>query len=268
MRIVKERIAFQTDSKSYMKHKKIKLSQISALHYLKLILRSTLFAAVLVSYILDRTEILTQSPILPMVVWVFFIIGMLLRFFPSQYESMGCQKQFARNYRPVSGNPTPTNQSWVRTATVAVVWLALNAVFGALYYMGIIDRGILILIALAYSVCDIICILFFCPFQTWFMKNRCCATCRIYNWDFAMMFTPLAFIPHWYTYSLLGCAVALLLVWEITFRLHPERFSTATNQCLNCSQCPEKLCSHKKQLKSFLKKHRTHFFASQENGHK
>lgn len=266
MRIVKERIAFQTDSKSYMKHKKIKLSKISALHYLKLILRSTLFAAVLVSYILDRTEILTQSPILPMIVWVFFIIGMLLRFFPSKYESMGCQKQFARNYRPVAGNPTPTNQSWVRTATVAVVWLALNAVFGALYYMGIIDRGILILIALAYSVCDIICILFFCPFQTWFMKNRCCATCRIYNWDFAMMFTPLVFIPHWYTYSLLGCAVALLLVWEIAFRLHPERFSTATNQCLNCSKCPEKLCSHKKQLKSVLKKYRTSFSASHENG--
>ena len=247
-----------------MKHKNRKLSKISALHYLKLIVRSVLFAAVLVSYILDKTEILTQNAVLPMIVWVIFIIEMLLRFFPSQYESMGCQKQFARNYEPVEGNPAPTNQSWMLTALVALVWLALNAVIALLYYADIIDRGSLILIALAYSVCDIICILFFCPFQTWFMKNRCCATCRIYNWDFAMMFTPLVLIPHWYTYSLLGCAVALLLRWEITFRLRPQWFSPATNRCLDCAHCQEKLCSHKTQLRSFLRKYRTRFFTTRE----
>ena len=244
--------------------KKKKLTKILALHYIKLVLRSTLFVAVLISYILDRTEVLTQNAVLPTIVWVFFIIGMLLRFFPSQYESMGCQKQFARNYKPIKGNVHPVNQTWQRTALVALVWIGLNAVIAVLYAMGILDNGILILIALAYSVCDIICILFFCPFQTWFMKNQCCTTCRIYNWDFAMMFTPLVLIPHWYTYSLLGCALILLLRWEITFRVHPEWFSTSTNQCLSCSQCQEKLCSHKRQLKRFLRKYRTSTGASQE----
>ena len=244
-----------------------KLSKISALHYFKLILRSTLFIAVLVSYILDKTEVLLQNAILPIIVWVFFIIGMSLRFFPSKFESMGCQKQFARNYEPVAKNITPVNQSFGTTALVAVVWLALNAIFGALYFVGIFDSGILILIALAFSVCDIICILFFCPFQTWFMKNRCCTTCRIYNWDFAMMFTPLVFIPGYYTYSLLGCAIALLIRWEVTYRLHPERFSTATNKCLDCSNCKEKLCSHKKQLQGFLKKYKTRFFPTHSNKH-
>jgi len=187
-----------------MNQSKKKLSKISALHYFKLVLRSTLFVAVLVFYILNRTEVLTQNLVLPMIVWSFFMIGMALRFFPSRLESMGCQKQFARNYEPVGEDIAPTNQSWKRTALVAFVWLALNAVIGILYFTDIVDRGILILIALGYSVCDIICILFFCPFQTWFMKNRCCTTCRIYNWDFAMMFTPLVFIPSLYTYSLLG----------------------------------------------------------------
>ena len=243
---------------------KKKLSKISVMHYVKLILRSVLLVAVLVTYILDRTDILTRSAILPAIVWVFFIVAMSLRFFPSKHESMGCQKQFARNYEPIDGQNTPINQSWKRTALVTVVWLALNAIFGALYFLGFIDRGILILIAIAYSVCDIVCILFFCPFQTWFMKNRCCATCRIYNWDFAMMFTPLVFIPSLYTYSLLGCAIALLLRWEITYRLHPERFSTATNRCLDCSRCEEKLCRHKKQLQSFLKKHKTRFLPNRE----
>ena len=247
-----------------MKHKKKKLSKISALHYFKLKLRSALLLVTLVFYILDRTDILTQNIVIPIIVWVFFIVGMLLRFFPSKFESMGCQKQFARNYEPVAQQTVPVNQSWKTTALVAVVWLALNGFIGALYFAGIIDRGILILIALAYSVCDIVCILFFCPFQTWFMKNRCCTTCRIYNWDFAMMFTPLVFIPSWYTYSLLGCSLVLLLRWEITYRLHPERFSTATNQCLDCTRCQERLCSHKTQLQGFLKKYRARFFPSRD----
>ncbi len=244
---------------------KIKLSKISTLHYVRLVIRSLLLLAVLTAYILDRTEVLTDNPVIPVIVWVFFIVEMLLRFFPSKLESMGCQKQFARNYIPTDGPCVPTNQSAGTTALVAFVWLALNAVFGILYFIGIFDSGILILIAIAYSVCDVICILFFCPFQTWFMKNRCCTTCRIYNWDFAMMFTPLVFIPSLYTYSLLGCALALLLRWEITYRLHPERFSTATNRCLDCSRCEEKLCSHKKQLRGFLKKYKTRFFPTKSD---
>ncbi len=241
-----------------------KLSKISTLHYGKLILRSIFFIAVLVSYIFNRTDVLTYNAIIPIIVWVFFVVEMFLRFFPSRLESMGCQKQFARNYEPIGEQEIPVNQSWKRTALVAGVWLVLNAIIGVLYFADILDRGILILIAIAYSVCDIVCILFFCPFQTWFMKNRCCTTCRIYNWDFAMMFTPLIFIPSVYTYSLVGCALALLLRWEIAYRLHPERFSTSTNKCLDCSRCEEKLCSHKKQLQGFLKKHRTRFFPSRE----
>ena len=62
----------------------------------------------------------------------------------------------------------------------------------------VIDKYFLFMVGLAYGVCDIICILFFCPFQTWFMKNRCCTTCRIYNWDFAMLCTPFLLIPGFY----------------------------------------------------------------------
>ena len=238
-----------------------KLSRISHLHFVKLILRSLLFAAVLAAYILDRIDVLEYYFILPAVVWMFFFVEMVLRFFPSKLESMGCQKQFAKNYEPVANCPATVESSWKTTLLVAALWFLLNGIFGALYFAGIFDRGILMLIALAYSICDIICILFFCPFQTWIMKNRCCTTCRIYNWDFAMMFTPLAFIPGVYTYSLLGCALLLLLRWEITYYLHPERFSPTTNRCLDCSHCEEKLCSHKKQLQRFLKKYRSRFFA-------
>ena len=105
----------------------------------------------------------------------------------------------------------------------------------------------------AYSVCDVICILFFCPFQSWFLKNKCCSACRIYNWDYAMMFTPLFFVRKGYTWSLLALSVALLVRWEIVFYRHPERFSEKTNEYLRCANCTEKLCVHKKQLHALWK---------------
>ena len=131
---------------------------------------------------------------------------------------------------------------------MALVWLALNAVIGVLYFTHIIDVAILLLVSLFYGVCDMICILFFCPFQMWFMKNRCCTTCRIYNWDFAMMFTPLLFIPHAYTWSLLAMSLIILLRWKLTVRNRPERFAETTNACLSCKNCDEKLCLHKRHI--------------------
>ena len=124
----------------------------------------------------------------------------------------------------------------------------LIGIFGALHMTGILDDGIMILLCSVYSICDMICILFFCPFQTWFMKNKCCCTCRIYNWDYAMMFTPLFFVEKEYTWSLLVLSILLLVRWEITFYRHPERFSENTNDYLKCANCSEKLCVHKKQL--------------------
>ena len=136
---------------------------------------------------------------------------------------------------------------------MALTWIVLNGIIGAFYMSGIFDDGIMLLICLAYSVCDMIFILFFCPFQTWFLKNKCCSACRIYNWDYAMMFTPLFFIKNAFTWSLLVTSVALLIRWEITVYLYPERFSENTNAYLGCANCSEKLCSHKTQLHRFWK---------------
>ena len=236
------------------------ISKISAMHYFKLVFRSLLFIGALIMYIISKVQ---GSDVLfapvevdyPIIIWVIcgvFIIEMALRFFPSNMESMGCQKQFKRNYNPAPGNSKPIVQSTKVTLLVAAVWCLLNGIFGALHLLGIIDYGIMFLLCLAYSVCDIICILFFCPFQTWFMKNKCCGSCRIYNWDYAMMFTPLLFVKHVYTWLLLGLALGLLVHWEIIFYCHPERFSEVSNLSLRCENCPEKLCHHKRQLQRVL----------------
>ena len=236
-----------------------KLSKISALHYYKLFFRSALLLAALIIYIIDPVRFcaallgrIPEGPFIFAIIGVVFTAEMILRFFPSSVESMGCQKQFKRNYIE-TGEPVPTSRTPLRTLAVAGAWLLLNGIIGALYFLGVIDAGILILISLAYSVCDMICILYFCPFQTWFLKNKCCGSCRIYNWDYAMMFTPLVFIPSVYTYSLLGIAVLLLIFWELLIILHPERFFEQTNACLSCANCKEKLCHHKRQLRHFLR---------------
>ncbi len=246
-----------------MKRKKIRISRISALHYGKLVFRSILFLAAVGLYIHERIRPVFTFAVeearyywILMFIWAVYVLEMVLRFFPSRLESMGCQKQFRKKYIPVPNAPPPDLGRMDRGVVyVLLSWIALNAVFGALYITGVIDWAILLLISLLYGVCDMICILFFCPFQTWMMKNKCCGSCRIYNWDYAMMFTPLLFVPAVYTWTLLGLAVVLVAKWEIQYALHPERFDEVTNAALRCENCPEKLCAHKKQLQKFLKKH-------------
>ena len=238
---------------------KRKISIVSTLHYIRLVYRFALFVLLLISYIRYRMfsadpilESAEKIPAIIYVTWAVFAVEMVMRFFPSKYESPGCQKQFARNYIKSGSTEIsiPDNNAAV---LIALIWIVFNGIFGALYLTGILDDGIMILLCSAYSVCDIICILFFCPFQTWFMKNKCCSTCRMYYWDYAMMFTPLFFIRKPYSWSLLALSVALLIRWEITFYLHPERFSEKTNDYLQCKNCTEKLCAHKKQLHSLWK---------------
>ena len=239
---------------------KSKISDISYLHYAKLICRSLLFLSALVLYVVNKVKEseglflgIENKPIILSIIWVVFVVEMIFRFFPSELESMGCQKQFFRNFEPTE-ETVPEKTSWIGTFISAASWLILNGIIGLLYFLGVYDAGVLVLIALAFSVCDMICILFFCPFQTWILKNKCCTTCRIYNWDYAMMFTPLIFICNSFALSLVGISLLLLIKWEIVYKLHPERYTENTNASLSCRNCKEKLCQHKKQLRSFWKK--------------
>ena len=236
--------------------KNARLTPVGILHYVRLVYRSGLFLAALIYYVVRRighSDIMIFAmryrPLVVKMIWVVFVFEMLCRLFPSRLESPGSQKQFARNYIK-SGSTSITIQDNNAVVLVMLIWVSMNAVFGVLYLSGILDEGIMLLLCCAYSVCDMICILFFCPFQSWFLKNKCCSTCRIYNWDYAMMFTPLLFIRNWYAWSLLALSLVLMFRWEILLYRNPERFSEETNDYLRCANCTEKLCVHKKQLHS------------------
>ena len=81
-----------------------------------------------------------------------------------------------------------------------------------------------------------------CPFRTFLMKNRCCTTCRIFNWDHMMMFVPFLFVPGFYGWTLAGLAAVVTVVWGVFWRRHPERFWEGSNQALRCANCTDRLC--------------------------
>lgn len=230
--------------------KKRSASGFSRIHYVRLAYRSAFFIIYLIAVIAEKLHSAVQDwkSLLSKAIWLVFITEMLFRLFPSKHSSMGCEKQFKKSYSPVSDRE-PVFTSAGRIIIVAAVWIALTAIVGAFYFLDVISKDMLILICLFFSVSDIICILFFCPFHRFIMKNKCCITCRIYNWDYAMMFIPLIFIPGLYSYSLVVLSLLLLALWEIRAHKYPERFSEATNGNLQCANCGEKLCRYKKRLK-------------------
>ena len=244
-------------SKDFFKKKHFSI--VSAMHYIKLLFRTGLFVLVAIVYLLERFkggrdlfDVADDYPWALAIVWIVFMLEMILRLFPSDIESKGCQKQFKKNYIPTDRGIRRIESGGVGTFACFSAWVMLNGAIYWLYSIDILDSALMLLISLAYSICDMICILFFCPFQQWFLKNKCCGSCRIYNWDYIMMFTPLLAIKSAYTYSLVAASLVLLIVWEVTYRMHKERFSEETNDFLACRNCTEKLCVHKKALQEFL----------------
>ena len=57
-----------------------------------------------------------------------------------------------------------------------------------------------------------------------------------------MMFSPIVFVPGFFTWSLCAGAIVVLVIWEVSFALHPERFYEGTNEALKCSNCTDVLC--------------------------
>lgn len=122
-----------------------------------------------------------------------------------------------------------------------LLWTALLVGIWSLRALNVLgDTGLFLCTALFY-VCDLICVLIWCPFRL-LLRTRCCTTCRIFNWDHWMMFSPMLPIRGFYGLSLIAVSVAALLLWEFRVLTRPERFWEGSNAALRCSQCTDKLC--------------------------
>ena len=180
--------------------------------------------------------------------WAYWMYDMLAQLLPIGHKkALGSRKVYENAYRPAERFSADelsadTRASGKRALFVFVIWSALVAVLGALHANKVLNNAALFLISVFFYVCDLICVLIWCPFRL-MLGNRCCTTCRIFNWDHIMMFSPLVFIGSFFALSLFFMALAAFLKWELTVLRHPERFFPRTNTALRCTSCTDKLCT-------------------------
>lgn len=198
---------------------------------------------------LVRFEILSIK--LYHLLWIFMLFGMIQVCVPVLNNHVSCGKMFSKHFKDtynsseslINHNITKNNQGALR---VAFFWILLLSIIGIFYYKNIIDIMHIHLIVVFFYFSDQFCINFWCPFRAWIVRNKCCNSCRIYNWGYFMIFSPYIFIPSIWTYSLIFMSLLILIQWEYMHYKHPYRFLEITNANLQCLNCSELICKHKK----------------------
>ena len=240
--------------------KKIQWTPALRFYICKFLFRLALVLGIFGLYLYDRDlpSRLMNQPIreginIVHVAWAVFMGLMILHLIPNQWLSMAWKKAGKEKF-DMDGE-FDERELWhyvkdqnVRAWVVLLVWLSFNALFGILYLAGILRESDLLMLTVFYFLCDYICILFFCPFQTFIMKNKCCINCRIYDWGHFMMFTPMLFIRNFYSWSLFFTSIVVLIHWEIRYARYPERFWERSNKTIRCANCKERTCQIKKKL--------------------
>ncbi len=224
------------------------------------LLRLSIFALVLGLYLYDK-DLMVQLATQPIqlginilhIIWAIFMVMMLAHLFPNDRLPMAMRKSCPQNFSPVADYEELellrfVQEQNIRAWMVMLVWLFGNGVVGLGYLLGILDTADLLMLTVFFYLSDYICILFFCPFQTAIMKNKCCVNCRIYDWGHFMMFTPMLFIPNFFSWSLFFTSAVVLIHWEVIYAKHPERFWSGSNCTLQCQNCKDKTCQYKRAL--------------------
>lgn len=234
---------------------KMPVSDIRKRYIARLVARIVILIACVLGYAFDfiKFDILKGNAFFDRLsvlhaLWVVWIMDMIFQLLPAKNIALGSQKLFKVRFRAALNkiNVSELKKYIVSTTRAAykvfILWGALIAALGSLKHFGIIKDVHLFLMSVLFYVCDLICVLVWCPFRL-IMKNKCCTTCRIFNWDHLMMFTPMLFVVSFYSYSLILLALGVFAVWEICVFLYPERFWENSNMALKCSECTDKLCT-------------------------
>jgi len=181
--------------------------------------------------------------------WGVWMADMIWQLVPAKRDlALGSKKLFKQYFVPANlkKSAEQLKQYVLSTSRMAgkilLLWTALILLLSMLRYAGWLGDIELFMISVLFYVCDLICVLIWCPFRL-LLKNRCCTTCRIFNWDHLMMFTPMLCVGSFYSVSLLVMAVCVWVVWEAAVLLHPERFWWGSNVALSCENCTDKLCT-------------------------
>ena len=234
----------------------MKNSKTRNIYFIRLIGRIIVFITLILLYfvniksfaIVDGWNFFSKFSLLH-ILWGIWALDMIFQLIPVKaHISIGSQKLFLSLFKPVKEKVNFLNlKKYIKDTTssaykVMIIWIMLTVIISILHLFKILGSYEMILISAFFYVCDLICVLIWCPFRL-IMKNRCCTTCRIFNWDHLMMFLPLVAINSFYSWTLVIMSVINWLVWELCVFLYPERFWENSNMALKCSECTDKLCS-------------------------
>ncbi len=234
---------------------KMPISDIRKRYILRLIARIVILIACVLGYIFDfiKFDVLKGGSFFERLsvlhaLWLVWVMDMIFQLLPAKNIALGSQKLFKVRFRVVRHKiNVPELKKYIVSTTraaykVFILWGALIAALGTLKHLGVLKDVHLFLTSVLFYVCDLMCVLVWCPFRL-IMKNKCCTTCRIFNWDHMMMFTPMVFVASFYSYSLILLALGVFAVWELCVYFYPERFWENSNMALKCSECTDKLCT-------------------------
>ena len=242
---------------------KLVITPVYARYLVHFAFRICVFVTVLVIYLRHRAW-LGEFRVQPItygikpihILWAVFMALMLMHIFPPKLQSMAVRKSEEETFEPAEYSELSllrfVQNMNIRAWIVLLVWLSFNAVFGILYLFGVIGNSDLLMLSVFYFLCDYICIIVFCPFQSFIMKNKCCVNCRIYDWGHMMMFTPMLFIKNFFSWSLFFTSLIVMFRWEMIYALHSERFWEGSNKRLRCENCRDRTCQIKRKVNAGL----------------
>jgi len=190
----------------------------------------------------DEYVYLLDDYLIP-ILFVFFFIDSLMVIVPKLNKDTFSGKylhKFFKAYPKYNINKVRALRQKENIGALLIFLLYFSGVFivGMSYlYFDWFELKHLYIVFLSINLSDYICILLWCPFRSLFLKNKCCNTCRISNWDRLMKFALLLFIPNFYTISIFIMGLIVFILWEISFTNNPEYFYSSSNEMLRCSNC-------------------------------
>ncbi len=236
-------------------------NRMFTIYMVRLTGRVVIFVVSVILYILHRDwfeSVLTNQffyQFTPLhILWAILMAGMIVHLIPKSKITMSGRKSSKQTYHePEEGYDKLhlleyVQQMNIRAWRVLLIWVCWNAIFGILYLTGAIGAPELLMLSLFYFTCDLVCMMLFCPFQKYLMGNRCCVNCRIFDWGHMMMYTPMLFIPSFFSWSLLFTSLIVAIRWELIYARYPERFWRGSNSTIKCENCQDKTCRIKKPL--------------------
>ena len=196
----------------------------------------------IIIFFFDEFVYILDDVLIP-VLFVFFFIDSLVVIIPKLNRQLFSGKHMIKFFKEYPKyNFQKVKQLQQRENKVAL--LIFFIYFGGITGIGLLylnndwfELKYLYLIFLSINLSDYICIMLWCPFRDLFLKNKCCNTCRISNWDRLMKFALLLFIPSFYSISIFVMGLLVFIVWEISYTLNPQYFFPLSNEALRCTEC-------------------------------